>query len=75
MLAAEIGLLDIARILVDHGASVDLQDQFGSSALMYACLQGKKKKEERSEREREREERRKKRKEKKKKRKRRETCT
>jgi ankyrin repeat protein len=36
MVAAEIGSLDAMRILIDHGADVNAQNDFGSTALMWS---------------------------------------
>jgi hypothetical protein len=37
MLAAENGRTDAVKLLVERGAEVDLRDQWGRTALMYAC--------------------------------------
>jgi ankyrin repeat protein len=36
MVAAEIGSLDAMRVLIEHGAGVNLQNDFGSTALMWS---------------------------------------
>ena len=36
MYAAEIGSIEAMRLLIDHGADVNAQNDFGSTALMWA---------------------------------------
>jgi ankyrin repeat protein len=38
--AAIGGHLEVAAFLLDHGASPNLQDQFGDTPLMVACAKG-----------------------------------
>ena len=40
MWACEYGLLDVAELLLDNHAKIDLQDSFGLTALMSASVHG-----------------------------------
>lgn len=41
MIAVHHNMIDIAKILVDHGANINLQDHIQDSSYLYAGAQGK----------------------------------